>query len=54
MTLKGVSNSVLKFGEILFTPIYCGVLGCRTLEGQGFFVEPEWNPSNNPDLYVNT
>jgi hypothetical protein len=52
MTHKGVANSVSKFGGILFTPTSYTVEVCRTLEGQGFFVEPECplhllNPSNN-------
>ena len=29
-------------------PTYCaGMLSCRTVEGQGFFVDREWNPSTS-------
>ena len=43
----------------LLSDIQKRLLCCRTLEGQGFFVEPDdplhlLNPLNNRDLYVNT
>jgi hypothetical protein len=51
------ANSVPKFGGILFTPIRYTAQVCYAagpLEGQGFFMEPEWTSFSNHFLYVNT
>jgi hypothetical protein len=49
MTYKGDANCVEVWRNFVHSYlINCiGMLSCRNLEGQGFFVEPEWNLSTS-------